>query len=73
MSDSVKCNDCGTEFEIEKNENKDGRTPCPKCGSTKRHISLKAKGAIFFTGSVSATLTVVSNVNLLLQTLIIPG
>lgn len=73
MPDSVKCNDCGTEFETEKSENKDGRTLCPRCGSTKRHISLHVKGAVHFAASLSATLTVVSNVNLLLQTLIIPG
>lgn len=73
MSDNDKCSDCGTQLEAEIGENSDSRSPCPNCGSIKRHISLHVKDAVHVTASLSATLTVVPNVNLLLQTVIIPG
>ncbi len=72
MSDSVKCGACGTQFEVEKNEDPENRSPCPNCGSAKRHISIHVEDAINITVSLSAVI-VVPNVNLLLQTVIIPG
>ena len=73
MSDPDICSDCGIPLEAEIGQNPDGRSPCPNCGSTKRNISLHVKDAVHITASLSATLTVVPKVNLLLQTIIIPG
>lgn len=73
MSDTDICSDCGTPLEADVGQNPDGRLPCPNCGSTKRHISLHIKDAVRVNVSLSAKLTVVSKVNLLLQTIIIPG
>jgi len=72
MSDSVTCSVCGKQFEVDMNEDPESRSPCPNCGSKKRHISLSVKDSVHVTVSLTATLTALPKVNLLLQTVLIP-
>ena len=73
MQDSVSCSNCGKQFDVDSEKDLSNRVPCPNCGSTTRNISVSVSDAIHVTDSLDAKLTVVSSVNLLLQTVIVPG
>ena len=77
MAESVVCNNCETVLDEEPGEDHEERQPCPNCGSTARRFSVSAAAGIQFesltTVTSTATMTVISSTNLLLQTVIVPG
>ena len=73
MQDSVSCSNCGKQLDVDAEKDLSNRFPCPNCGSTTRNISVSVSDAIHVTDSLDAKLTIVSSVNLLLQTVIVPG
>src|SRR5947208_188840 len=66
-----KCHDCGFSFDSGDVD----REPCPKCGSSRRDVTLEMPTIMSAVGTISATATVkaVSQSSLLLHTLIIPA
>jgi restriction system protein len=66
----IICKDCG--HPIDDNNLSQERTPCPNCGSILRNTSVHIKDAFTAHSELKATITVVDNTSLLLQSLVIP-
>ncbi|MDR4460151.1 MAG: restriction endonuclease [Nitrospirales bacterium] len=77
MAESVVCNNCDSVLCEEPSEVPEERKPCPNCGSTVPRFSVSAAARIQFESltrvTSTATMTVISSTNLLLQTVIVPG
>jgi len=75
MTDTkVTCSKCGTTLNANPHDYNSERKPCPKCGSTTQNIHVAVREAtISLKTEIKATVQVVSDVNLLLQTIVIPG
>lgn len=50
---TVRCNECGTDLSHVQDPPDGGRTPCPECGSTSRHISVSVSEGIRISEHVS--------------------
>ena len=73
MSDSVKCAECGTQFDVVIDENSHNRSPCPKCGSKVPNSKREIQETFHVGVSMDALLVKTPTVALLLQTVIIPA
>jgi restriction system protein len=74
MTDTkVTCSKCGTTLDANPQDDNSERKPCPKCGSTTQNIHVAVREAISLKTEIKATVQVVSDVNLLLQTIVIHG
>lgn len=74
MGDQVTCSNCGKQFDIEADKDKEHRIPCPNCGSTARTISVNvSSGFVVTSSSLSTKVTGVTSAALLMQTLIVAG
>ncbi len=73
MADSrITCSDCGELLDVNPQDSK--RTPCPRCGSTKRNIQVVLKDALSVKAGLHvADVRVVQDVNLLLKTIVVSG
>jgi DNA-directed RNA polymerase subunit RPC12/RpoP len=67
MSNPVSCTDCGEKLTFDDAAlEPDQRTPCPKCGSKARTVQMR--GSVSGSSSFSATATVVTYPEILMQT-----
>ena len=74
MANSVACNQGGTPLDENFVLGPEGRKPCPVCGSTARHFSVKVEGELFFREGGAASFAAARNTaSLLLQAVIVPG
>jgi hypothetical protein len=58
VAESNACGQCGELLTESANTSVENRQPCPKCGSTSRHVSLEFRGLVSVSGT--ATLTVIT-------------
>jgi restriction system protein len=72
MPNTVTCSKCKTRFDADNKESV-SRLQCPNCGSTAQDITLEVNDAIHVTVGMDAILTVSSNADILLQTVVIRG
>jgi restriction system protein len=77
MTDAIVCNECETILDEEPGGDPERRKPCPHCGSKARKFFVSVEDHVNFesltTVTRTATLPVDSSVNLLLQTIVVPG
>ncbi len=71
MADTIACNNCGTILYENPSGDPEKREPCPHCGSKARLFSVSGECRINF--EARATATVISSINLMLQTVYVPG
>lgn len=71
MTDTITCKNCGTVLDEDFNGNDEERQPCPNCGSKERRFSVST--VLELRWSIEAAASVISDVNLLLQAIIIPS
>ena len=75
MTKTAICDECGAEFNDDFNSVLKSRKPCPVCGSTNRRISgwLELKESHHDQMSGTVLISAPNTVDLLLQTVVIPG
>ena len=72
-ADITECNDCGTPLCEKPDGDPDKRVPCPICGSKARKFFVRMESRIRVGDRVSATLSIISPSNLVLQMVVVPG
>jgi hypothetical protein len=56
MAESTACGQCGELLTESANTSIENRQPCPKCGSTRRRVSIEARGSVSVSGTATLTL-----------------